>query len=66
MQLAFTARDYLTQLEFSLNRLAEDSKWDPGVLKLKIEHLIDFQVDLMITGFETAKIDNILSFEILD
>jgi len=56
----------LTQLELSLNRLAEDSKWDPDVLKFKIEQLIDFQVDLTLTGFETAEIDNILAFEIID
>ena len=52
--------DELTQLEVSLNRLAEDSRWDEGVLKFKIEHLIDFQVNLTRTGFEPAEIDNIL------
>lgn len=56
----------LTQIELSLNLLAKDGKWDPDVLKLKIEHLVDFQIDLTLTNFDTAKIDNILSFEIID
>ena len=56
----------ITQLELSLNRLAEDSHWDQAVLKLKIERLIEYNVDLTFTGFETAEIDDILSFEVLE
>jgi DNA modification methylase len=56
----------ITQLELSLNRLAEDSRWDQTVLKPKIEQLIEYNVDLTFTGFETAEIDNILSFEVIE
>jgi DNA modification methylase len=42
------------------NRLAELAGWDNDLLKIELEHLIehDFEVDL--TGFETADIDLIL------
>ena len=44
----------LFQLELSLNRLAEDGAWDTERLKSKF------------AGFETAEIDNILSFEVIE
>jgi DNA modification methylase len=56
----------LLQLELSLNRLAEDSAWNAEHLKTKFEQLIEYQVDLTFTGFETAEIDNILSFEVIE
>ena len=56
----------LLQLELSLNRLAEDGAWDTGRLKSKFEQLIEYNVDLTFTGFETAEIDNILSFEVIE
>ena len=52
------------ELELALNRLPEDSTWDAANLKIKIEQLIEYNVDLTFTGFETAEIDNILSFEV--
>ena len=54
------------ELELALNRLPEDSTWDAANLKNKIEQLIEYNVDLTFTGFETAKIDNILSFEVIE
>ena len=45
----------LLQLELSLNRLAEDSAWNAEHLKTKFEQLIEYQVDLTFTGFETAE-----------
>ena len=56
----------LVQLELSLNRLAEDGAWDTERLKSKFEQLIEYNVDLTFTGFETAEIDNILSFEVIE
>ena len=56
----------LLQLELSLNRLAEDSAWDTERLKSKFEQLIEYNVNLTFTGFETAEIDNILSFEVIE
>lgn len=56
----------LLQLELSLNRLAEDGAWDIERLKSKFEQLIEYNVDLTFTGFETAEIDNILSFEVIE
>jgi len=47
------------ELELALNRLPEDSTWDAANLKIKIEQLIEYNVDLTFTGFETAEIDNI-------
>ena len=54
------------ELELALNRLPEDSNWDAANLKIKIEQLIEYNVDLTFTGFETAEIDNILSFEVIE
>jgi len=54
------------ELELALNRLPEDSNWDTANLKIKIEQLIEYNVDLTFTGFETAEIDNILSFEVIE
>ena len=54
------------ELELSLNRLAEDGAWDTERLKSKFEQLIEYNVDLTFTGFETAEIDNILSFEVIE
>ena len=54
------------ELELALNRLPEDSTWDAANLKIKIEQLIEYNVDLTFTGFETAEIDNILSFEVIE
>jgi DNA modification methylase len=54
------------ELELALNRLPEDSTWDAANLKIKIEQLIEYNVDLTFTGFETAEIDNILQFEVIE
>lgn len=54
------------ELELSLNRLAEDGAWDTERLKSKFEQLIEYNVDLTFTGFETAEIDNILKFEVIE
>ena len=56
----------LFQLELALNRLAEDSTWNTERLKTKFEQLIEYNVDLTFTGFETAEIDNILKFEVIE
>ena len=60
------SRGNIIELELSLNRLAQDSKWSEEYLKHKIEQLIDFNIDLSFTGFEQAEIDRVLSFEIID
>jgi len=54
------------ELELALNRLAQDSTWDEGRLKQKLEQLLDFKIDLSFTGFEQAEIDKILHFELID
>ena len=54
------------ELELALNRLPEDSTWDAANLKIKIEQLIEYNVDLTFTGFETAEIDNTLQFEVIE
>ena len=54
------------ELELALNRLAQDSTWDEGRLKQKLEQLLEFKIDLSFTGFEQAEIDKILHFELID
>ena len=54
------------ELELALNRLAQDSSWDEGRLKQKLEQLLEFKIDLSFTGFEQAEIDKILHFELID
>ena len=51
------------ELSLSLNRLNEDSNWDPIQLKLHLEAILEFQADLSFTGFEQAEIDSALTFQ---
>ena len=53
------------ELALSLNRLGEDSKWDPNQLKLHLEGILEFKADISFTGFEQAEIDNALSFQVI-
>ena len=53
------------ELALSLNRLGEDTKWDPNQLKLQLEAILEFETDLSFTGFEQAEIDHALSFQII-
>ena len=53
------------ELALSLNRLGEDTKWDPNQLKLHLEAILEFEADLSFTGFEQAEIDNALSFQVI-
>ncbi len=50
------------------NRIAEDSRWDDGLLKVELSYLVDCdtEIDLDSTGFETAEIDNLLVVENLE
>ena len=53
------------ELSLSLNRLNEDSNWDPIQLKLHLEAILEFQADLSFTGFEQAEIDSALTFQVI-
>ena len=53
------------ELALSLNRLGEDTKWDPNQLKLHLEAILEFEADLSFTGFEQAEIDSALSFQVI-
>ena len=53
------------ELALSLNRLGEDTKWDPNQLKLHLEAILEFETDLSFTGFDQAEIDHALSFQII-
>lgn len=46
-------------LRLALNRLGEDSKWDPRELSLEFSDLLQFDssLDLTVTGFEMGEID---------
>ncbi len=44
------------------NRLAEEAGWDPEILKIELQHLIiENEIDISLTGFETPEIDLVLS-----
>jgi DNA modification methylase len=49
----------LRLLRLALNRLGEDSSWDPGALSLEFSDVLalDDSVDLQISGFEMGEID---------
>jgi ParB-like chromosome segregation protein Spo0J len=42
------------------NRLAEKAGWDPEILAIELQGLIDIGFDVELTGFETPEIDLIL------
>ena len=49
----------LRALRLALNRLGEDSSWDPTALTLEFSDLLEMnpRIDLQITGFEVGEID---------
>ena len=49
----------LRSLRLALNRLGEDSSWDPAALSLEFSDILemDTTIDLQITGFEMGEID---------
>lgn len=49
----------LRRLVLSLNKLQETGSWDPGLLKLEIDELIEIEGDLRIPGFDLAEIEGI-------
>ena len=53
------------ELSLSLNRLPQDTVWDQAALKIQLETLLSFEVDLSFTGFEVAELDAALSFGVV-
>lgn len=51
----------IRQLRIALNKIGETGAWDIEALKLEFEDLLEFDVDLEITGFEMGEIDQILT-----
>jgi DNA modification methylase len=49
----------LRSLRLALNRLGEDSSWDPAALSLEFSDILEMDgtIDLQITGFEMGEID---------
>jgi DNA modification methylase len=49
----------LRSLRLALNRLGEESSWDPAALTLEFSDILEMDptIDLQITGFETGEID---------
>jgi len=48
------------------NRLAEDASWDPDALRLELAELLELDVEVEVTGFETGEIDVLLDAGDLD
>jgi hypothetical protein len=48
------------------NRLAEDTTWDPDALRLKLAELLELDIEIEVTGFETGEIDVLLHAGDLD
>lgn len=42
------------------NRLAEDAEWDREALRLEVSDLLELDLDIELTGFETGEIDVLL------
>jgi DNA modification methylase len=47
-------------LSIALNRLQERGEWDEQALRLEYQYLLEFNVDLTVTGFEISEIDRVL------
>ena len=48
------------------NRVNEDSGWDNGLLQDELNKLLDFDIDLSITGFSNDELDNLFNKEEID
>ena len=51
-------------LRIADNRLTELAEWDEETLALELQHLIDIDFDVELTGFETPEIDLIIDHQI--
>jgi DNA modification methylase len=58
----------LRALRLALNRIAEDSSWDPKALALEFSGILELapQLDLELSGFEMGQIDHLLDGDGLD
>ena len=45
------------------NRLAEDARWDPEILAIELQGLIDMDFSVELTGFELAEVDQIIEVQ---
>jgi len=54
----------LRALRLALNRIAEDSEWDPKALPLEFSDILELapQLDLELTGFEMGQIDDLVEW----
>jgi DNA modification methylase len=56
----------LRRLTLSLNKLQETGTWDNEALKIEFTELLEFGVDLQVTGFEVPEIDLVLQDHSVD
>lgn len=54
------SEDEIRLLSIALNRIQERGEWDDQALKLEFAHLLEFEPDLTVTGFEAPEIDKLL------
>lgn len=60
IRLAGLSAAQKTALAIADNRIAENAGWDPELLALEIESLVDTEIDLTVIGFEMGEIDLVL------
>jgi DNA modification methylase len=53
----------LRLLSITLNRLAETGQWDGEALAMEFEELIALDEDVLVTGFDTVEIDNLIHLQ---
>jgi hypothetical protein len=51
-------------LRLALNRVAEETVWDKGVLRSELRELVTLSFDLNLTGFNVIEIDHILEIDL--
>ena len=45
------------------NKLAENAGWDEDLLAIELQELLEMDFEVTLTGFETAEIDGLLTYE---
>ncbi len=61
IRLTHLTRSEIKALRIADNRLTELAEWDSELLAVELQHLVDVDFDVEITGFEVPEIDSLIS-----